>query len=103
MNYTKGEAREAPDLRWLRRLVIVLTVTMIVGFILIVVLFVIRFQEFGRHESLPIPSRIVLPDGTEPIAYTRGPNWYAVVTSENRILIYDHSTGDLINEVEIEN
>ncbi|SDX95250.1 hypothetical protein SAMN05444340_10214 [Citreimonas salinaria] len=43
----------------------------------------------------PLPERIALPDGTTATAFTQGPDWYAVVTADNRILIFDRATGAL--------
>lgn len=43
----------------------------------------------------PLPERIALPDGTTATAFTQGPDWYAVVTADDRILIFDRATGTL--------
>ena len=78
--------------KYLRLLVTILTGTMVVGFIVIVVLFVIRFSDaFGPK----LPDVITLPDGAEPAAFTQGGDWYAVVTEDDRILIYDRDSGEL--------
>jgi len=42
-----------------------------------------------------------LPDGTVATAFTRGPDWYAVVTGNDEILIFDAATGQLRQSVEI--
>jgi len=76
--------------KYLRLLVTVLTGTMILGFIVIVVLFVTRFSEaFGPD----LPDSITLPDGSDPVAFTKGGDWYAVVTDDDMILIFDAETG----------
>ena len=86
--------------KYLRILVTVLTVTMILGFIVIVVLFVTKFSDaFGPE----LPDEITLPDGSTPMAYTRGDGWYAVVTTQNEILIFDGDTGVLRQTIAIEN
>lgn len=87
-----------PGLRFLKTLVIVLTVSMIVGVITIVALLVTRLQGGG---ALPVPDSIALPDGATAQAVTAGNDWYAVVTTDNRILIFDRLTGDLRQEVAI--
>lgn len=90
---------DAGTVKYLRILVTVLTATMVLGFIIIVVLFVIRFSDaFGPE----LPDVITLPDGTTPTAFTKGPDWYAVVTSANEILIFDLDTGELRQTIEIE-
>ncbi|WP_085892975.1 DUF6476 family protein [Roseovarius litorisediminis] len=84
--------------KYLRLLVTVLTATMILGFIVIVVLFVIRFSDaFGPK----LPDTITLPEGAKASAFTQGGNWYAVVTTDDRILIYDRDTNELRKEITI--
>lgn len=103
MPYAKNKELEAPYIRWLRRLVIFLTVTMTVGFVLIIVMFAIRFREFDRKESIDFPAAIELPADIIPLAYTQGIGWYAIVTEGDKILIYDQATGELTNTIDIEN
>jgi Family of unknown function (DUF6476) len=87
-----------PGLRFLKWLVIVLAISMIAGVITIVALLVTRLQGGG---ALPLPESIALPDGARAQAVTAGADWYAVVTTDNRILIFDRLTGDLRQEVAI--
>ena len=87
-----------PGLRFLKTLVIVLTLSMIAGVITIVALLVTRLQGGG---ALPMPQTITLPDGARAQAVTAGSDWYAVVTTDNRILIFDRLTGRLRQEVAI--
>ncbi|MCF3593646.1 DUF6476 family protein [Rhodobacteraceae bacterium LMO-12] len=84
-------------LKFLRLLVTVLTGTMILGLLVIIALFVIKFSE----KRLPIPERIELPAGAKAAAFTQAKNWYAVVTEDNRILIYNPDTGTLLQEIEV--
>lgn len=86
--------------KYLRVLVTALTATMIIGFIIIVVLFVTRFTG-GADVTLPVS--ITLPDGTVAAAFTQGGDWYAVVTAEDVILIFDRATGQLRQTIRIEN
>ncbi|MEO0566942.1 MAG: DUF6476 family protein [Pseudomonadota bacterium] len=84
--------------KYLRLLVTALTSVMIIGFVVIVFLFVTKFSEaFGPK----LPDQITLPDGTVPSAFTRGDGWYAVVTGENEILIFDDETGELRQTIQI--
>ena len=88
---------DARTLKFLRILVTTLTATMIIGLLVIIALFVIKFSE-----SRPSwPDRIALPAGVKAIAFTQAANWYAVVTDDDRILIYSPSTGTLLQEVEV--
>ena len=85
--------------RYLRVLVTALSATMIIGFIVIVALFVTRF---ARGADVTLPKAIALPGGAAPAAFTQGPDWYAVVTADDRILIYDRATGKLRQTVRID-
>ena len=85
-----------PGLRFLRQLVTVLTVVMIVGVVLIAVLLVIRLNQ----PVLTIPDQITLPAGTVAISYTQNHDWFAVVTDENKILIFDLN-GRLTQKVDV--
>ena len=79
-------------------LVTVLTVTMILGFLTIVALFVMRFSEMG---SVDLPNQIILPEGATATAFTQGDDWFAVVTSQNEILIYSNVNGSLRQRITI--
>lgn len=84
--------------RYLRRLVTVLTVTMVGGLIVLIALIVIRLQA---PPPLGLPERLVLPEGARATAFTQGRGWIAVVTEDDRILIYDRASGALRQTVEI--
>ncbi len=92
-------APDAKTLRYLKALVTILTVTMILGFLTIVGLFVMRFAEMNRVE---LPDTITLPDGSTASAFTRGEGWFAVVTEDDEILIYSRVTGNLRQRIRIE-
>jgi hypothetical protein len=81
------------------RLVTVLTATMILGLLVIVTLFVTRFW---RAPDLALPESITLPEGARATAFTQGEAWYAVVTEDGRILIYDRVGGRLRQVVDIQ-
>ncbi|MEM9031647.1 MAG: DUF6476 family protein [Pseudomonadota bacterium] len=91
--------QDARVLRFLKVLVTVLAATMIAGVLTIVVLLVIRLQP---DDATPLPNAIVLPSGAEALAFTQGPDWYAVVTRDNKILIYSRATGALRQELTIQ-
>ncbi|SLN33133.1 hypothetical protein PSA7680_01555 [Pseudoruegeria aquimaris] len=86
--------------RFLRGLVLALTLTMIAGVVIIIALIVIRFREV--RQSPDLPASIALPQGAEAIAFTQAPDWYAVVTKDDRILIYDRRSGALRQTVTLE-
>ena len=81
----------------LRVLVTVLSVVMIVGFIVLIALFVIRFKV----TQPPLPDEIALPQGAKATAFTRGDGWYAVVTDDQQILIYGAESGELVQTVNV--
>lgn len=80
----------------------VLTAIMIVGITVIMVLMLIRLNRETPAElpALPaLPAQLALPAGTEVEAVTAGRGWYAVVTRDARILIFDSVTGQLRQEI----
>ncbi|SHL74691.1 hypothetical protein SAMN05444398_105122 [Roseovarius pacificus] len=88
-------------IRYLRLLVTILTGTMIAGLLVIIFLFVTRLGD--RPAAPPmLPDTIALPDGAKATAFTQGGDWYAVVTGDDRILIYDRAGGTLRQVVDIE-
>ena len=87
-----------PQLIFLKRLVTALGVVMIAGFLVLIAALVIRLNA----DPLPLPERISLPEGVTATAFTQGTDWFAVVTSDNRILIYDRTTSALRQEVVID-
>jgi len=70
---------------------------MIVGLVVVVALIVIRLNGDGPT----LPDQITLPDGVEATAMTIGQGWWAIVTKDNQILIYDQMTGTLKQTIEI--
>ncbi|TBX29126.1 DUF6476 family protein [Nioella sediminis] len=86
------------NLRVLRILVTVLTVVMIVGLIAVVITFVTRFPG---GDGVSLPDQVTLPEGVRASAVTMGEGWYAVVTDDDRILIFDRDSGELRQSVEI--
>lgn len=86
---------EPPGLRRLRRLVTLLTVTLIVGIATIVGLLAVRLTSVGDAPALP--ETIALPPGERAGAVTFGSDWLAVVTVDaagrERIRILDRASG----------
>ncbi|MFP7571271.1 DUF6476 family protein [Marivita sp. S2033] len=97
-NAPEDQITEPASLRFLRRLVTVLTVTMIAGVILITSLIVIRYNQ----SAAPLPDSIALPDGTTATAFTQARNWYAVVTEGDQILIFARDNGRLLQTIQID-
>ncbi|MGI3210135.1 DUF6476 family protein [Roseovarius tibetensis] len=88
-------------LKFLARLVTVLTATMIVGVLVIVGLLVTRLQQ-ADTAAPALPARITLPEGATARAVTWGDDWYAVVTTDDRILIFDRASGELRQTVQVD-
>ena len=80
-----------PSIKLLKLLVTVLACVMIIGFIIIV-----NFQK--SHVSIPVT--LELQTGINPIAFTQTKDWYAIVTDEHEILIYDNS-GNRIQKIKV--
>lgn len=79
---------------------IVLTLTMIIGVIMIVWVIVTRMPQAMRGPPA-LPPEVALPEGSKAIAFTQGPDWYAVVTDTDQILIFDRTSGALRQTVTI--
>lgn len=71
---------------------------MIGGLLLIIVLIVIRFNDTPPQ----LPAEIELPGGATTLSFTQGPDWFAIVTDANEILIFDRVTGGLRQTIQIE-
>ena len=71
---------------------------MIVGLIVLIGLIVMRFSAEG---SVAIPDELAIPEGAAVVSFTRGPDWVAVVTDQNQILIYGARSGNLRQTVDI--
>lgn len=89
-----------PSLRFLKWLVIVLTLTMIGGVITVVGLIVTRMPQAILASPPTLPEEIALPQGVKAAAVTFGKGWIAVVTEDDRILIFD-TDGTLRQEVAV--
>ena len=75
-----------PSLRWLKWLVTTLTLTLIGGVLTVVWLLVTRLPLPGAHPTAP--PQLQMPEGATAAAVTFGTGWVAVVTTDNRILIF---------------
>ncbi len=87
-----------PSLRFLKWLVILLTLTMIFGVITVVGVLVTRMPQAFGTPAPALPEGFTLPEGTRAKAVTFGEGWIAVVTDDARILIFGKD-GDLRQEV----
>lgn len=93
---------EPRALRQLRVMVTALTGVMIFGILAIVVLLALRLQRDDASRLPPLPAVVALPEGTTVLAVTAGPGWYAVVTADDRILVYDAASGALRQDIAID-
>ena len=89
---------EPANLRFLRRMVTVLTTVMILGVVVVIGLLVTRLTR----DTPILPAQITLPDGASAVAFTQAADWYAVVTDANEILVFDRVSGALQQTVVIE-
>ena len=85
------------NLRFLQRLVTLLTVSMIVGILTIAALLAFKLHS----ENIDFPQTVTLPDGTKPIAFTRTKDWYSIISETNEILIYKND-GTLIKSITVQ-
>lgn len=75
---------------------------MIAGFVVLIAVLVTRLPWQVPPPLPSLPARIALPEGTLPLAVTAAPGWYAVVTRDGRILVFDAETGALRREVTLD-
>ncbi len=86
-------------MRFLKGLVITLMITMILGVITVVWLLVTRMPD-GRAQIPALPPDIVLPSGEVAQAVTFGQGWSAVVTTSQKLLVFD-GRGTLVQTVDM--
>ena len=100
MNDTPAEEGLPPSLRFLKGLVILLTLTMIGGVITVVGLLVTRMpQAFGGIPALP--DALQMPEGAKARAVTFADDLTAVVTEDGRILLFSQD-GRLRQEIALD-
>lgn len=100
MNNIPEETNDVLDpglVRFLKILVSALAGVMIMGLVAVIYLLVIRLNA----DVPPLPSRIELPEGTRAHAFTQGEGWFAVVTEDDRILIFGRDGKTLLQEIDI--
>jgi len=103
MSHPHSDPDADPDLgghlTWLRRLVTVLTATMIGGIVLIVVLLVIRLN--AAPPPLAMPEGLRLPDGGTPAAVTFLPERILAVDAGGMLHVYDRAGGALLQSLSL--
>lgn len=73
---------------------------MIGGVITVVGLLVTRMPQAFSGTGPDLPDAITLPEGSKAAAVTFGKGWFAVVTTDDRILIFGPD-GSLRQEVQV--
>lgn len=101
MTKTPPEFIEPKNLKFLRLLVIVLTITMICGIITLVLVIVIKMPNYNNTESIQLPAEIILPDNMKVETFSIGSNHYLIVTKNDEVLIYDRRTNILEQRIKI--
>jgi uncharacterized integral membrane protein len=90
-----------PQLRWLKRLVTILTVTMIAGVLAITALLVIRLNT----DAAPVviaPGDFVLPEGVGLVGFSVVDGRTVIVGDDGVIRIYDSESRALLQDIIIE-
>lgn len=81
-----------------------MTTTMIIGFIIIVGLLIAKFNSLRGEISEPaFPDEIILPNGIQADAFTTTKDWFAIITNNDKILVYNRDSGKLIQQIVIKN
>lgn len=89
--------------RYLKTLVTAMTVTTILGLIVLITVVVMKFSQATPPPSalpLSLPEQITLPEGVSAEAVTMGQGWIAVVSGDE-ILIYNSANGTLQKRISI--
>ena len=61
----------------------------------------VAFEAAGAKVTMVWHKDTTLPDGVEAYSFTRGRDWFGVVTSDDQILIYGRSSGTLQQTVQM--
>ncbi len=77
----------------------ILTATMITGVILIIALLVMRLN--APTATVSLPDSLQVPKDVTVTAFTKGKGWYALVTKNQRILIFDAASGAIQQTIAI--
>lgn len=96
--HVADDAPLPPQALFLKRLVLALAVVMIGGFLALIATLIVKLSV----EPKILPDAVTLPEGARAVAFTQGDNWFAVVSDDDRILIYDRETGVLVQELRID-
>ncbi|MCB1331863.1 MAG: hypothetical protein KDK28_21390 [Maritimibacter sp.] len=96
---TPRTGQDAALVRYLKWLVTALSVTMIAGFIVLVTVVVMRFNQGAGGPAFP--DSIALPAGVTAQAVTRGPDYLLVVGTEGRVFVLSTDGQELRQEIEI--
>ncbi|MCB1356006.1 MAG: hypothetical protein KDK53_05740 [Maritimibacter sp.] len=91
--------KDAALVRYLKWLVTALSVTMIAGFIVLVTVVVMRFNQAAPGPAFP--DSIALPAGVTAQAVTRGPDFLLVVGTEGRVFVLSPDGQELRQEFDI--
>lgn len=75
-----------------------LTVVMIAGFVALIATLIVRLSA----DPQVLPESVALPDDATAVAFTQGDDWFAIVTDDDRILIYDRASGALRQTVTVD-
>lgn len=86
-------------MRFVKRLVVVLTGVMIVGITLIVGLLVMRLS--APPAPLALPAQLDLPTGARAEAVTLTRDYVLVVTGDTELLVFDRATGRLQHRINL--
>jgi hypothetical protein len=96
---TPLSGQDAALVRYLKWLVTALSVTMIAGFIVLVTVVVMRFNQGTTPAAWP--ETLALPEGVTAQAVTRGPDFLVVVSEDGRVFVFSPDGQTLRQEIEI--
>ncbi|MBR3370553.1 MAG: hypothetical protein IKG52_07975 [Rhodobacteraceae bacterium] len=90
---------QSPDVRLVKRLVVVLTSVMILGVIVIIGLLVTQIAR--TPGPIGLPDTVSLPEGARAQAVTLSRDWVIVLTEDQSMLLFDRRSGALSHRLDL--
>ncbi|MDD7972456.1 DUF6476 family protein [Roseinatronobacter alkalisoli] len=91
---------QSPDVRLVKRLVVVLTSVMILGVIVIIGLLVTQIAR--APAPIGLPDSISLPEGARAQAVTLSRDWVLVLTEDQTLLVFERRSGALSRQMDLQ-
>ena len=78
-----------------------MTIVFICGFIIMMGLFLGQFMAMREPPPQVFPDRIALPLGVVAETFSVSEKWYAIISTEDEVIIFDRSTREMTHRIEL--